>query len=57
MSLPITKQMRIERRKSAEKRQEEYNQLSLQEKIAKLPPEPEAKKQRTKLLAQLNNSK
>lgn len=43
------------RRKSeAIERQEEYNKLSLEEKIARLPPEPHAKKHRARLLAQLD---
>ena len=48
---PVTKFMRAERRKFAEERQEAYNKLSLEQKLAKLPPEPAAAKQRKRLLA------
>ena len=53
MSFTITKQMRLERRQRAEARQAEYDKLTLQEKIERLPPEPAAKKQRARLLAKL----
>lgn len=53
MSFPITKQIRAERRARAEERQAEYDKLTLQQKIDRLPPEPAAKKQRARLLAQL----
>lgn len=36
-------------------RKENYDKLSIEEKIAKLPPEPHSQKQRTKLMAQLEN--
>jgi hypothetical protein len=49
----ITKQIRLERRKEAETRQAEYDKLTLEEKIAKLPPEPFSAKQRARLMAQL----
>jgi len=52
--LPVTKQIRELRRKFAEERQAEYDKLSIKEKLERLPPEPGAKKQRAKLLAQLN---
>lgn len=48
---PVTKLMRAERRKFAEERQEAYNKLTLEQKLAKLPPEPAAAKQRARLLA------
>lgn len=50
---PVTKQMRAEKRAQAEQRQEEYNKLSLAEKLAKLPKDG-ATKQRKKLQALLN---
>ena len=50
---PKTKQIRSELRKAAEELQAEYNKLSLEEKIARLPPEPGAQKQRKRLLALL----
>ncbi len=51
MSFPITKQIRAERRARAEERQAEYDKLTLQQKIDRLPPEPHAAKQRARLLA------
>lgn len=45
------------RRASAEKRQEAYNKLTLEQKFAKLPPEPHGAKVRAKLLKQLEASK
>lgn len=39
-------------RKDAEARQKEYDALTLQQKLDKLPPEPHAAKQRAKLMAQ-----
>jgi regulator of protease activity HflC (stomatin/prohibitin superfamily) len=53
MSFTITKQIRAERRARAEERQAEYDKLTLQQKIERLPPEPAAKKQRARLLAKL----
>jgi hypothetical protein len=50
-----TSVIREELRKEAQERQEAYNALSIEEKLAKLPPEPQAQKQRNKLLAQLEN--
>jgi hypothetical protein len=50
MTFPITKQMRQERRKRAEERNAVYSALSLKEKLARLPPEPQASRQRAKLL-------
>lgn len=44
----ITKQIRSERKKEAETRQEKYNLLSKEQKLAKLPIEG-ANKQRAKL--------
>lgn len=41
------------RRKAAEERQAAYDKLTLEQKLAKLPPEPHAAKQRAKLLKQL----
>lgn len=40
------------RRKEAEDRQALYDKLTLKEKLERLPPEPQAKKVRAKLLAQ-----
>lgn len=54
---PLTKQMRSERRKVAEERQAEYDKLTLQQKIDRLPPEPGAAKQRARLLRLLEESK
>lgn len=42
-----------DRKMRAEVRQEFYDKLSLEDKIARLPAEPEAKKQRARLLAAL----
>jgi hypothetical protein len=55
--LPVTKQMRAERRKRAEEMRQEYDALSLEQKFAKLPPEPGAKKQRARLMALLQKQK
>lgn len=41
------------RKKDSLQRQADYDLLSLEDKIARLPPEPAAKKQRTRLLALL----
>lgn len=43
-----------DRKMKAEVRQEVYNELTLEQKIAALPPEPHAKKQRARLTALLN---
>jgi hypothetical protein len=51
MSFSKTAAIRAERRKSAEARQAEYDKLTLQQKLDKLPPEPHAAKQRAKLNA------
>lgn len=48
-----TKQIREVRRQQAEARQAEYDQLTIAQKIAKLPPEPHAARQRARLAAQL----
>ncbi len=50
---PITKQMQAERRKRAEDRNAEYEKLTTQQKLDKLPAAPKAAKQRAKLQAQL----
>lgn len=49
----VTKAIRADRRKHADLRKEEYDKLSLQEKLDKLPPAPAAKKQRARLEALL----
>ncbi len=49
---PVTKAMRLERRKYAEERNEAYSKLSLEEKLARLPVDG-AKRQREKLMAKL----
>jgi len=49
--------MRVERRKFAEERQAEYDKLTLQQKIDRLPPAPGAAKQRARLLRLLEESK
>lgn len=54
---PVTKQVREFRRKEAEKRQAEYDKLSLQQKLDRLPPPPQAAKQRAKLEALLTSTK
>ena len=41
------------RKEDAEARQKVYDALTLEQKIAKLPPEPHAKQQRARLLAAL----
>jgi hypothetical protein len=50
--LTITKAIKAERRTRAEKMKADYDLLTLEEKIARLPPDG-AKKQRARLLAQL----
>ena len=50
---PITKIMQERRRKEAEARQAEYNKLSTQDKLDRLPPAPFAKKERAKLTDRL----
>ncbi len=49
--MPTTYQIQMERRKRAEERQAEYDKLTTQQKLDKLPAPPAAKKQRDKLLA------
>lgn len=56
MPLTITAQIRSERQARATQRQAEYNKLSLQEKLARLP-EPGAKKQRARLLGLIQAEK
>lgn len=53
---PVTKQMREERRKRAEEMQKEYDALTLEQKLAKLPPPPAATKQRNRLMALMNKT-
>lgn len=53
---PITKQMKLERRKQADKRNEEYAKLSLQQKLDKLPA-GSANKQRARLEAAVEAAK
>ena len=55
--MPVTKQIRSERRAQAEARQKEYDKLTLQQKIDRLPPKPFAAKQRTKLMGLLSGQK
>lgn len=57
MGMSVTKQIRASRRADAEKRQAEYDKLTLAEKLAKLPAEPQAARQRAKLLAQAAEQK
>jgi hypothetical protein len=47
------RQKAAQRKLLAEARQEVYNELTLEQKIKMLPPEPLAKKVRAKLMAQL----
>lgn len=46
----VTSQIRERKRKAAQARQAEYDKLSLDEKIAKLPAAPAAARQRARLL-------
>ena len=46
---PVTVRIREFRRAEALKRQEAYDKLSLQEKLDRLPPAPQAARQRAKL--------
>lgn len=57
MGFPVTRALREMRRKDAELRQAEYDKLTIDEKLAKLPPEPHAAKQRAKLLSLKNGKK
>lgn len=50
--LPVTFAMRAERRKRAEDRQAEYDKLSLEQKLAKVPANG-GKKERAKLEAKI----
>jgi len=54
---PVTKVMQSERRKRAEDRNAEYEKLTPQQKLAKLPAEPHAAKQRAKLLKKIEGAK
>lgn len=56
---PKTKKIMAVRRAAAEERQKEYQERypTLEAKLAALPPEPYAKKQRAKLLARLESAK
>lgn len=47
--MPKTRVIRERLRKEAQQRQEEYDTLSLEQKLDKLPPAPAAAKQRAKL--------
>lgn len=51
---PVTEAIRKFRRTEAEKRQAEYDKLTLQQKIDRLPPAPAAKRQRDRLLGLVN---
>lgn len=57
MSFKKTREIMAVRRASAEKRQAEYDKLTLEQKLAKLPPEPAGAKVRAKLMKQLEASK
>ena len=57
MSFRKTREIMAVRRAAAEKRQEAYNKLTLEQKFAKLPAEPAGAKVRAKLLKQLEASK
>lgn len=57
MSFRKTREIMAARRASAEKRQEAYNKLTLEQKFAKLPAEPAGAKVRAKLNKQLEASK
>lgn len=45
------------RREQAKERQAAYDQLSLQQKLDRLPPPPHCEKQRAKLLSQMSPGK
>jgi hypothetical protein len=47
------RQKAMDRKTKAQVRQEVYDELTLEQKIAALPPEPYSKKQRAKLMALL----
>lgn len=51
--LPLTQERKLLRRQQAEARQAEYDKLSIEEKLARLPKDG-SKKQRAKLLALLD---
>jgi len=51
--MPKTAAIREQLQREAAIRQAEYDQLTIEEKLIRLPPEPQAQRQRTKLLAQL----
>ena len=53
--MPKTKAIRQRLRKEAEVRQAEYDGLSVEQKLAKLPPPPSSQRQRSRLESQLNN--
>ncbi len=55
--MPKTQVVRARLRREAEERQVEYDKLTLQQKLDRLPPEPHAKRQRTRLLALLHPAK
>lgn len=52
--MPVTKAIRARRRKVAEEMKAEYDKLTTQQKLDKLPPAPAAAKQRARLESQLN---
>lgn len=54
---PVTRQIRAMRRREAEARQAEYDKLTVQQKLDRLPPAPAAAKQRAKLEAILSRPK
>ncbi len=54
--MPVTKQIKEQRRKFAEEAQAEYNKLTIQQKLDRLPPDG-ANKQRARLLALLEAQK
>lgn len=56
MPFTITSRIREERRKRAEERQAEYDKLTLEQKIERLPPEPRAKRQRDRLMSELKKA-
>lgn len=53
--MPVTKQMKLEKRKIAEEAKAEYDKLSLKQKIDRLPKDG-AKKQRARLMELLSKS-
>lgn len=52
--MPKTKAVRARLRKDAEERQAEYDKLTIQQKLDRLPAKPHAERQRARLMAALS---